>query len=333
MTYHYSIVITTFNRRALLVKCLDSLAAQTFDHSLFEVCIVDDGSRDGTASILNERSYPFPCRIMSIPNAGPSNARNLGARSVSGAFIVFLEDDVTVHPDWLHNAHTVLKSGTVDVLEGRTIYQTTKKDVRRFDAETYVSFIPCNLFVRREVFLESGGYDPAFFAPGDTLYFRDDTELGFRMMEKNITIVKDPAVIAEHPEQFSDLRRCFRHAMRYQFDPLLYKKHPAKYRSSIDVKRLFGITMHRPHHYAYFTHILLTSALMLSLFNVVSLPNAALFAVLVGFTFMFRFKYQGSEAFKVYQLFDFAGFFVLPFVYAYAFIKGCFRYRSFGALL
>lgn len=331
--YRYSIVITTYNRRALLTECLGSLSAMSFDTSLFEVCIVNDGSSDDTAELLRQRSYPYACRMITIANAGPSNARNVGAQNAAGEFIVFLEDDVNVRPDWLTNADAVLSGGSVDVLEGRTIYQTTKKDVRRFDDDAFLSFIPCNLFVRRSVFLQSGGYDPSFYSPEGNFYFRDDTELGFRMMGRDVRIAKSGQVIVEHPEQFSDVSRCLRHAMRYQFDALLYKKHPALYRSSIDVKKIAGITFHRPHHYVYFGYIILSLMVPAAAAGLIPLSPLIPGGGLIILAFLIRFKYQGLRMLEVYRIIDTAGFFLLPYVYAFAFIKGCYRYRSYGALL
>lgn len=332
MRYFFSIVITTYNRKALLRKCLESLAVQRFDLAQCEVCIVDDGSTDGTADLMNEIQVPFRCSVISLPNGGPSNARNTGARSVSGTFIVFLEDDVIVHDDWLMNAFSILQADDVDVLEGRTIYQETKKDVRRFDNDEYLSFIPCNLFVRREIFLKTGGYDTQFNSVEDNLYFRDDTELGFRLLDLKVRVKKSGGLIVEHPEQFSDIKRCLRHAMRYQFDPLFYKKHPVRFRSDIDVKRIFGVTLHRPHHYAYLGSVLLSILLFLSLVGFVGIDPLVLFIPVTLLSFLVRIKYQGKDAWKLYKIADTLGFFILPFVYVYALLKGSIRYRSLGAL-
>lgn len=333
MNYFFSIVITTFNRRSLLRTCLESLAAQRFDMSMCEVCIVDDGSSDGTAVLLDETVLPFECRIISIPNGGPSNARNVGARNVTGRFIVFLEDDVIVHDDWLRNAHRILQLDTIDVLEGRTIYQETKMDVRRFDNDEYLSFIPCNLFIRRETFLKTGGYDLEFNSPKENLYFRDDTELGFRLLEMKVRIKKSPELIVEHPEQFSDIRRCLRHALRYQFDPLFYKKHPVRFRTAVDVKKIAGFTLHRPQHYAYLGYVIVTFMFVLSLTGVIGYSPVLFLIPMILMASVFRWKYQGREALKIYKFFDTLGFFILPFYYLYALIKGCIRYHSFGALV
>lgn len=327
-------MITTFNRKELLQICLNSLRRQDFDHQNFEVCIIDDGSNDGTSDSIVTKDYPFTCKIVSISNGGPSNARNVGSMNVVGEYIVFLEDDVTVHNDWLKNAFKHIKDNNLDVLEGRTIYQTTSDDVRRFDNEKYYSFIPCNLFIRRKLFLESGGYDPEFNSVEDNLYFRDDTELGFRLMKNSsINIAKKSDVVVEHPEQFTDIRRCFRHALRYQFDPLLYKKHPKEFRTSIDVKKIFGITLHRPQHYAFLVYIVLVLILGLSMANIIQIENIVLIVSIIILSQLFRFKYQGASALKIYRMVDTIGFFILPFVYLFALVKGSLKYRSYGALI
>ena len=52
----FSIIIPTYNRKNLLIKCLNELEKQTFTD--FEVIIIDDGSTDGS-EIVNDRTYKF----------------------------------------------------------------------------------------------------------------------------------------------------------------------------------------------------------------------------------------------------------------------------------
>lgn len=333
MSYFFSIVITTYNRRELLKKCVASLESQEIDHSLLEVIVVDDGSTDGTREVYEKIKCSFHYNFISIHNGGPPNARNIGAQHAQGAYIVFLEDDVVAQSNWLSQAYKILQSGNLDLLEGTTVYQTSKKSVRSFDDKEYFSFIPCNLFVKKEIFMESGGYDPAFYIKESNLYFRDDSELGFRMISKNISKVKSNEVVVEHPEQFLTIKQCLRHARRYELDPLLYKKHPFAYRNHIDVKNIFGVKLHRVHHYSYLMYLILVICVFLSAFQILPIPiSLFLMGIFIG-AFLFRFKYQGIRALKIYQIQYLIAFAYLPFLYWYSFLRGCFRFKSFGAIL
>jgi hypothetical protein len=48
---------------------------------------------------------------------------------------------------------------------------------------------------------------------------------------------------------------------------------------------------------------------------------------------LIRFKYQGKRALRLYRLYETAGFTILPAIYLFSLVRGCFRFRSFGAFL
>ncbi len=328
-----SVVIPSYNRRVRLEQCLEALACQSLPTVSFEVIVVDDGSTDTTAEYLRQSKFPYPIRFQRCENTGPAHARNLGVAMARGEFIAFTEDDVIPHKEWLANAAKHLRSGTIDVLEGKTVYAGTGKAVRRFDPEGLPSFVPCNLFVRRSSLQEIGGFEDKFFEKSSGLYFREDADLGFRLLEKGdrVAIVRD--VLVEHPVQFLTLKDCYRHARRYVFDPLLYRRHPAKFRQFIEVKRIFGLTVHRPYHYVAWM-----CAFSWLLFCVALLGGAGVSgigAAAVGFacSLLVRYKYQGRAALKLYRMHETTAFLFLPFVYLWAVVRGCIRYRSFALLV
>jgi len=97
MTVTLSVVIPVYNGAALIAATVRAALAQTFRD--VEIVIVNDGSSDATLAQL----APFgdSIKVISIANGGVSNARNVGIRASSGAFIAFLDADDLWHPDKL----------------------------------------------------------------------------------------------------------------------------------------------------------------------------------------------------------------------------------------
>ena len=101
-----SIIIPTFNRRALLEDTLDSVRAQTYPH--WEAIVVDDGSTDDTGVFMESLSKSEP-RIRFLHRQGEKGnanvCRNQGFAASTGEYVVFLDSDDLLMPDCL--AHRV----------------------------------------------------------------------------------------------------------------------------------------------------------------------------------------------------------------------------------
>src|ERR1700741_789154 len=93
-----SVVITTFNRRASLERCLRSLAVQAFPFEAWEVIVVADGCSDDSVSYLRSVSMPFELRSFDQPNQGQPAAQNFGVGKASGEIVIFLDDDCICEP-------------------------------------------------------------------------------------------------------------------------------------------------------------------------------------------------------------------------------------------
>lgn len=84
-----SAIIPTYNRAYLLCEAIDSVVAQT--RPVTEIIVVDDGSTDNTAEIIN--SYKFNIHYIKQKNLGPGAARNSGMKAAKGEYIAFLDSD------------------------------------------------------------------------------------------------------------------------------------------------------------------------------------------------------------------------------------------------
>lgn len=83
-----SIILPVYNVEPFLPTCLDSLLAQDIDPSEYEIICVNDGSTDGSETIIRQYQEEHNnIKLISVPNGGVSRARNIGlAASTASSF-------------------------------------------------------------------------------------------------------------------------------------------------------------------------------------------------------------------------------------------------------
>ena len=114
----FSVIITTYNRSAVLGGALESLIAQT--ESDWEAIIIDDGSTDDTYLRISEYLGAHS-NILYIKqeNKGEEGAKNAGIRAASGTYITFLDSDDLYHRDHLKIRKSILlRHPQIDLLHG-----------------------------------------------------------------------------------------------------------------------------------------------------------------------------------------------------------------------
>ncbi len=93
-----SVIVSTFERRDVVLRTVATLLAQDFPATDYEIIVVVDGSTDGTAAALQALPLGWRLRVIEQQNRGLAGARNTGIRSATSELLIFLDDDMTCEP-------------------------------------------------------------------------------------------------------------------------------------------------------------------------------------------------------------------------------------------
>ena len=115
-----SIITPTYNRADELVHLYKSISDQSFDLSLIEFIISDDGSTDSTKEMVNQwqNEAPFQITFITQENQGPGAARNHGLEFARGELILFIDSDCEAHPDWINIIYNQFQQNSFDACGG-----------------------------------------------------------------------------------------------------------------------------------------------------------------------------------------------------------------------
>ena len=95
----YSVIIPVYNAEKTLNRCVDSLLAENYPDC--EIILVNDGSKDRSGEICHDYAERFPNIVyIEKENGGVSTARNAGLDHARGEYVVFVDSDDYVTPDF-----------------------------------------------------------------------------------------------------------------------------------------------------------------------------------------------------------------------------------------
>ena len=189
-----SIVIPTWNGRALLEACLNSLRAQTWRY--FQIIVSDDGSTDGTLTWLADE-FPEVLVERSELNQGFVAAANRGIARAQGDWVFLLNNDVTLAEDCLEQLMAAAEQGDAAMLTPLVLWTEDPRLVYSAGDRIGVNGRPESIGYR----LERGTFPPAecpFGVSGGYGLFRRDLLDAIGLL--------DPAFGA----YFEDADLCFR---------------------------------------------------------------------------------------------------------------------------
>ena len=117
-----SVLVISFNTRDLTLACLDSVFRETKGIG-FEVIVVDNASRDGSAEAISER-FPQIKLVASEQNLGFAKANNMAAQDARGDFLLLLNSDTVILDGAIQKAVAFARSRPdADIVGGRTFFE------------------------------------------------------------------------------------------------------------------------------------------------------------------------------------------------------------------
>lgn len=207
-----SIIIPHLNQPDFLLRCLQSITAQTYDQSLVDVIVVDNGSSQLPIEICNQ----FPnLKLLGEATPGPGPARNKGIETAQTEVLAFIDADCIADPNWLIALTTALQNPTTDIVGGDVrIAYVDSKNLTALEAYESVFAYRQKEYIEKKSFSGTGNLATTMKVMREVGSFRgievaEDRDWGTRakMGGKKINYVPD--MIVSHPARktFDELTR------------------------------------------------------------------------------------------------------------------------------
>ncbi len=116
MNLRYSIIVPVYNRPDEVNELLESLTQQTFRN--FEVVVVEDGSTLPCQDVCDRYTDVLDIHYFLKPNSGPGQSRNYGAERAKGEYLLVLDSDCVLPPDYVQSVETELQAEYADAFGG-----------------------------------------------------------------------------------------------------------------------------------------------------------------------------------------------------------------------
>jgi glycosyltransferase involved in cell wall biosynthesis len=220
-------IVVASHRQDYIEQCVEALlaAVAAMPTPNTEIIVVTDYDASLLSPKYSAVSWEY-CVDLSI-----SRKRNCGIKKARGAIIGFVDDDCLVAKDWINIAAAFFYNHPDCAgVEGHTTIvppEKTAGHLREFKRLERAGFRTNNIFYKKEALQSAGLFDERF-----TLQ-REDLDLAFTIMRNSGTIEYCGELSVSHcfrPDEPWDL---LKNCINRRFDPLLFKKHPVRYRQYV----------------------------------------------------------------------------------------------------
>ncbi len=182
-----SVIMPVYNGELYLEEAIQSVVAQ--NHHDLEIILIDDGSTDGSASLISSFAKKINLKYFYQENQGPASARNLGITKASGEWITFLDADDVWPKFKIHsNLEFIKRNPNIEILWGMTkVFFETKELNYRFTGKdisekpifnTYLGAA----FVKKSIFERIGAFNIS-------LRYCEDLDWYQRVVEKEVKLL------------------------------------------------------------------------------------------------------------------------------------------------
>lgn len=201
-----SIIIINYNGKSYLEKCLESIKKIKYDN--LEIIVVDNNSTDGTMEFLAQ-NYPSIITLKLDKNYGFAKPNNVAAKIAKGDFLLFLNNDTEVTPNFLTELVQVLvgndqigicqslllkPNGEIDssgdFIDTIGVVYNSKEPIDKI--REISSARGASMIIRKELFLDLEGFDEQFFVSFE------DVDLGWRTWIKGYKVAINPKSVVYH---------------------------------------------------------------------------------------------------------------------------------------
>ncbi len=210
-----SVVVCTYSRDQLLKQALESLCLQALPKDRFEIIVVDNNSFDDTRSVVERCSDRYNnVRYCFEAAQGLSHARNRGWQEARGRYVGYFDDDSVASPQWLEVAARIIKEHN-PLIFGGPYYAWYDRPKPKWFKDQYGShdlgteprvlrkdeFVSgTNIFIRRDLFSELGGFQPQLGMRGSVLGYGEETMFFIEARKRipGLSIYYDPDLYVFH---------------------------------------------------------------------------------------------------------------------------------------
>ena len=218
MTPSVSVVVPVRNGERSIDECVRSLLALSWPADRLEVLVVDNGSSDGTADVL--QAHADRIVLLHERKRGPGAARNAGLRRARGQIVAFTDADCRVEPDWLTQLVPALDDPQVGIAGGVIRARPQAGAVELFgeaihDHQKSIELyeppyaITMSWASPRHVLESVGGFDERFLRC-------EDVDLSYRIVLAGYRLAFAPGAVVYHRNE-SSLPGLFREGFAHGF--------------------------------------------------------------------------------------------------------------------
>ncbi len=283
-----SVIIPLYNDETNIEKTLMALLEQDYPEEFIEILVIDNGSSDNS----KETALKHPVLVLTENKIkGSYAARNRGIEKANGEIIGFIDSDCIPERNWIKEGVKALENADLSSGKVEFMFSERKSASEMFDAINHLDFtdkLPiegsagtCNLFIKRDVFKETGMFPSKLKSGGDFIFTKRAVNRGFKLVYNPLQIVYHPArglialmkkgirtgggVIAKQKDEGKSLLKIFLIILTFFLPPW-----PVRIKSKIHSRgtpgmgrHFFGIWLS-----AYLSRLCNAAGILLSLFNI-----------------------------------------------------------------